>query len=54
MLRLANTICEKTNDATQAFVLYKDMMVPGILERFPDLSFLFLRLFRYFLFNIFQ
>ena len=34
MLRLANTVCEKTNDATQAFILYKDMMVPGILERF--------------------
>ena len=34
MLRLANTICEKTDDATQAFILYKDMTVPGILERF--------------------
>jgi len=34
MLRLANTVCEKTNDATQTFILYKDMTVPGILERF--------------------
>lgn len=34
MLRLANIICEKTDDATQAFILYKDMTVPGILERF--------------------
>lgn len=34
MLRLANIVCEKTNDATQAFILYKDMMIPGILERF--------------------
>jgi len=34
MLRLANTVCEKTDDATQAFILYKDMTVPGILERF--------------------
>lgn len=34
MLRLANTVCEKTNDATQAYILYKDMTVPGILERF--------------------
>lgn len=34
MLRLANTVCEKTNDACQAFILYKDMTVPGILERF--------------------
>lgn len=34
MLRLANTVCEKTNDACQAFILYKDMTIPGILERF--------------------
>ncbi|MDR2574489.1 MAG: hydrogenase iron-sulfur subunit [Desulfovibrio sp.] len=34
MLRLANSVCEQTNDATQAFVLYKNMTVPGILERF--------------------
>lgn len=34
MLRLANTVCEKTDDACQAFILYKDMTVPGILERF--------------------
>ena len=34
MLRLANTVCEKTNDACQTFILYKDMTVPGILERF--------------------
>ena len=34
MLRLANTVCEKTNDTCQTFILYKDMTVPGILERF--------------------
>ncbi|WP_297669097.1 FAD-dependent oxidoreductase [uncultured Desulfovibrio sp.] len=34
MLRLANTVCEKTGDACQAFILYKNMTVPGILERF--------------------
>ena len=34
MLRLANTVCEKTNDESQAFILYKNMTVPGILERF--------------------
>ena len=34
MLRMANIICDKTNDAVQAFVLYKDMTIPGILERF--------------------
>ena len=34
MLRLANSVCEKTNDVTQCYVLYKDMVVPGILERF--------------------
>ncbi len=34
MLRLANTVCEKTDDVTQCYVLYKDMVVPGILERF--------------------
>lgn len=34
MLRLANSVCEQTGDATQAFILYKNMTVPGILERF--------------------
>ncbi|MCR5563288.1 MAG: hydrogenase iron-sulfur subunit [Desulfovibrio sp.] len=34
MLRLANTVCERTNDDAQAFILYKNMTVPGILERF--------------------
>ncbi len=34
MLRLANTVCEQSNDATQCYILYKDMVVPGILERF--------------------
>ncbi|MBQ7608822.1 MAG: hydrogenase iron-sulfur subunit [Desulfovibrionaceae bacterium] len=34
MLRLANTVCEKTNDGSQAYILYKNMTVPGILERF--------------------
>lgn len=34
MLRLAQSVCEKTNDETQCYVLYKDMVVPGILERF--------------------
>ncbi len=34
MLRLANEVCEKSNDVTQCYVLYKDMVVPGILERF--------------------
>lgn len=34
MLRQANIICEKTNDAVQAFILYKNMAIPGILERF--------------------
>lgn len=34
MLRQANIICDKTNDATQAFILYKNMAIPGILERF--------------------
>lgn len=34
MLRMANIICDKTDDAVQAFVLYKDMTIPGILERF--------------------
>lgn len=34
MLRQANIICDKTNDAVQAFVIYKNMTVPGILERF--------------------
>lgn len=34
MLRQANIICERTNDAVQAFVIYKNMTIPGILERF--------------------
>ncbi len=34
MLRLAQSVCEKTEDATQCYVLYKDMVIPGILERF--------------------
>ncbi|MDR1776967.1 MAG: FAD-dependent oxidoreductase [Desulfovibrio sp.] len=34
MLRLADSVCEQTDDATQAFILYKNMTVPGILERF--------------------
>ncbi|MBQ9407383.1 MAG: hydrogenase iron-sulfur subunit [Desulfovibrio sp.] len=34
MLRLANIVCEKSNDACQAFIIYKNMTVPGILERF--------------------
>ncbi|MDR3320450.1 MAG: hydrogenase iron-sulfur subunit [Desulfovibrio sp.] len=34
ILRLANSVCEQTNDATQAYILYKNMTVPGILERF--------------------
>ncbi|MBR3664567.1 MAG: hydrogenase iron-sulfur subunit [Desulfovibrio sp.] len=34
MLRLANSLCEKTGDASQSFILYKNMTVPGILERF--------------------
>ncbi|MBQ7738426.1 MAG: hydrogenase iron-sulfur subunit [Desulfovibrionaceae bacterium] len=34
MLRLANTVCEKTADKSQAYILYKNMTVPGILERF--------------------
>ena len=34
MLRLANSVCEQSNDVTQCYVLYKDMVVPGILERF--------------------
>ena len=34
MLRMTNIICDKTDDAVQAFVLYKDMTIPGILERF--------------------
>ena len=34
MLRQANIICDKTNDAVQAFVIYKNMAIPGILERF--------------------
>ena len=34
MLRLANTVCERTGDKSQAYILYKNMTVPGILERF--------------------
>ena len=34
MLRLANSVCERTNDESQAYILYKNMTVPGILERF--------------------
>ena len=34
MLRQANIICDRTNDATQAFIIYKNMAIPGILERF--------------------
>lgn len=34
MLRQANIICDKTNDEVQAFILYKNMAIPGILERF--------------------
>lgn len=34
MLRQANIICDRTNDAVQAFVIYKNMAIPGILERF--------------------
>lgn len=34
MLRQANIICDRTNDSTQAFILYKNMAIPGILERF--------------------
>lgn len=34
MLRQANIICDKTNDATQAYIIYKNMAIPGILERF--------------------
>lgn len=34
MLRQANIICDRTNDETQAFIIYKNMAIPGILERF--------------------
>lgn len=34
MLRQANIICDKTDDAVQAFVIYRNMAIPGILERF--------------------
>ena len=34
MLRLANSVCEQSHDGVQAFILYKNMTVPGILERF--------------------
>lgn len=34
MLRQANIICDRTDDATQAFIIYKNMAIPGILERF--------------------
>ncbi len=33
-LRMANVFCDQNNDAVQAFIIYKDMMIPGILERF--------------------
>ncbi len=33
-VRLANLYCEKMDDAAQVFILYKDMTIPGILERF--------------------
>lgn len=34
MLRQANIICDRTNDEVQAFIIYKNMAIPGILERF--------------------
>ncbi|MDE5833868.1 MAG: hydrogenase iron-sulfur subunit [Desulfovibrio sp.] len=34
MLRQANIICDKTGDAVQAYIIYKNMAIPGILERF--------------------
>lgn len=34
MLRQANIICDKTNDAVQAYIIYDNMAIPGILERF--------------------
>lgn len=34
MLRQANIICDKTDDAVQAYIIYKNMAIPGILERF--------------------
>ncbi|MBD5641607.1 MAG: hydrogenase iron-sulfur subunit [Desulfovibrio sp.] len=34
MLRQANIICERTDNAVQAFILYRNMAIPGILERF--------------------
>ena len=34
MLRMANIVAERTDDASQCYVLYKDMMMPGIFERF--------------------
>lgn len=33
-MRLANLLCEQKEDAVQVFILYKDMTIPGILERF--------------------
>lgn len=34
MLRMANTVCEESGDETQCYVIYKDMTMPGIFERF--------------------
>lgn len=34
MLRQANIICTKTDNRVQAFFIYKNMVIPGILERF--------------------
>lgn len=34
MLRQANIVCDRTDDATQVFIIYKNMAIPGILERF--------------------
>lgn len=34
MLRLANTVAEQTNDKTQCYVIYRNMTMPGIFERF--------------------
>ena len=34
MLRLANTVAEQTNDKTQCYVIYGNMTMPGIFERF--------------------
>lgn len=34
MLRQANIICDKTDNAVQSYIIYKNMAIPGILERF--------------------